>query len=230
MTEEKQAKTFQLLIGAFTDAASGAAATERLQSAFKSRKAEMPSVAWVTKDADGKLAIKEMNELDSKTGAIAGGVAGGLLGLLGGKKGALLGAGVGALLGGVAAQKLDTGIPDPRLMAIGAALEAATSAAVCIVAGSAEEEARAILKDLGATLESEPFAMDTDFVKQLQSRNYSGALTMMAQQAETTMSGAAATATETAKKAADQAGAMVNQAKKSGGDAAADATENIPVS
>lgn len=230
MTEETQAKGFQLLIGTFTDDTSGAAATERLQAAFKSRKAEMPAIAWVTKDGDGKLAIKEVNELDSKTGAIAGGVAGGLLGLLGGKKGALLGAGIGALLGGVAAQKLDTGIPDPRLMAIGESLAAATSASVCIIADSAQEEARAILKDLGATVEAEPFALNTDFIKQLQTGNYSAALTMMAQQAETTVSGAAAAATETAKKAADQAGDMVNQAKKGTGDAAADVTENIPIS
>jgi hypothetical protein len=134
------------------------------------------------------------------------------------------------VLGSVAAQKLDTGIPDTRLEAIGGMLSNATSAAACIVADGAAEEARAILKDLGGTVDTEPFTRETDFMKQLQSGNYTGALNTLAGQAETAVTGATVAATEAAQKVAEQAKGAVSQVKKTGEDAAADAGESIPVS
>jgi uncharacterized membrane protein len=229
MTQEVQSQGYQLLVGAFGDQAAAAEAVARLKASFRDRRGVMPAAASLSKDSAGALTIEETNELDSKTGAIAGGVAGGLLGLLGGRRGALLGAGIGAVLGSVAAQKLDTGIPDGRLETIGSMLNNATSAAACILLDSAAEEGRALLKDLGATVDAEPFTRDTDFMKQLQSGNVTGALNSLAGQADTAMSGATVAATEAAQRVSEQAKGAVAQAKKTG-EAAADAAQDIPVS
>jgi uncharacterized membrane protein len=229
MTEESQVQGYQLLVGAFGDEGSAANAVSQLKAAFRHRRGIMPAAASLARDAGGDLTIEETNELDSKTGAIAGGVAGGLLGLLGGRRGALLGAGIGAVLGSVAAQRLDTGIPDDRLENIGNMLDNATSAAACIIADGAADEARDILKGLGATIDTEPFTRDTDFMKQLQSGNYAGAFNSLAGQAETAMSGATVAATEVAQKVAEQAKGAVGQTRKAGEDAAPDLDESIPV-
>ena len=126
---------YRLLIANFTDEAITTKAVKRLLAEFKGDRAAMPAAALVTKDPTGKLTIRETADVGAKQGAAAGALVGGLVGLLSRKRGALGTAALGALLGGAAAHKLDTGIPDPRLEAIGAALDEATGAAVGRVSG-----------------------------------------------------------------------------------------------
>ena len=196
---------FQLIIAAFDDETKAAQAVNRLLLTFRNDYANMPAAAYVGKDAGGELTIRETADLGGKQGAAAGALAGGLVGLLSRKRGIFSSAAVGALVGGVAAKKLDTGIPDPRLEAIGRALDASTGAAVAIVSDSAIDRLLGVVKELGAHVQTEPFARETDFMKQLQAGNLSGAATILANEAEGRLAGATAMAVERAETLGGQA-------------------------
>lgn len=196
---------FQLVIATFTDEANAAAAVNRLLTQYRGNRAALPAAAYVGKDADGDLTIRETADLGGKQGAAAGALAGGLVGLLSRKRGVFGSAALGALLGGVAAKKLDTGIPDPRLAAIGAALDEATGAAVAIVGDEVVNTVLTLLKELGAQTQTEPFARETDFMKQLQAGDLAGAAQTLANQAEGALAGATAMAVERAESLTGQA-------------------------
>jgi uncharacterized membrane protein len=189
---------FQLVIATFTDETTAATAVKRLLTEFQGRRAALPAAAYVGKSAGGELTIRETADLGGKQGAAAGALAGGLVGLLSRRRGVVGSAALGALLGGVVAKKLDTGIPDPRLAAIGAALDEATGAAVAIVDDEVAHTALALLKGLGAQTQSEPFARETDFMKQLQAGDLAGAANTLANQAEGALAGATTMAVERA--------------------------------
>ena len=129
--------TFQLLIAAFDEESTGVTAVGSLVTAFKAGRADMPAAASIVKDAAGALTIRETTDIGAKQGAAAGALAGGLIGILSRKRGTVSSAALGALLGGVAAHKLDTGIPDSRLEAIGQSLDNASSAAVAVISDTA---------------------------------------------------------------------------------------------
>ncbi len=202
---------FQLLVGTFDKESSAAEAVTRLLAAFDGRRKELPAVASVVKDADGELAIRETDDIGRKKGAIAGGVAGGLLGLLGGKRKAVVGAGLGALLGGMAAEKMDTGIPDPQLEAIGQSLKVATSAVVAVVATSALGDAKATVAGMGGSTVVDPFRRDTDFVRQLQSGDYESALASLAVHTESLVANAGDVAGSTAGDLTGKASDLLNR-------------------
>ena len=83
---------------------------------------------------------------------------------------------------------------NPRLAAIGAALDEATGAAVAIVGDEVAHTVLALLKGLGAQTQTEPFARETDFMKQLQAGDIAGAANTLANQAEGAITGASAMA------------------------------------
>ena len=203
---------FQLVIATFTDETTAATAVQRLLAEFQGRRAALPAAAYVGKSADGQLTIRETADLGGKQGAAAGALAGGLVGLLSRKRGVFSSAALGALLGGVAAKKLDTGIPDPRLAAIGAALDEATGAAVAIVGDEVAHTVLTLLKGLGAQTQSEPFARETDFMKQLQAGDLAGAANTLANQAEGALAGATAMAVDRAEALGGQARPMAYDA------------------
>ena len=207
---------FQLVIATFTDETTAAAAVNRLLAEFQGRRAALPAAAYVGKDADGDLTIRETADLGGKQGAAAGALAGGLVGLLSRKRGVFGSAALGALLGGVVAKKLDTGIPDPRLAAIGAALDEATGAAVAIVGDEVAHTVLALLKGLGAQTQVEPFARETDFMKQLQAGDVAGAANTLANQAEGAITGASAMAMGRAESLTGQARQMATDATPDG--------------
>lgn len=181
MTENN---TYQLLIATFEGESAGVAAVGSLVDAFRQNRAALPAAASIVKDAAGTLTIRETSDIGTKQGAAAGALAGGLIGLLSRKRGTVSSAALGALLGGVAAHKIDTGIPDPRLEAIGAAMDIASSAAVAVVSDLGFGEAKALLSGLGAAVSAEPFDYDTDFVQQMQDGDYRGAMSALANRAE----------------------------------------------
>ncbi len=114
------------------------------------------------------------------------------------------------------AKKLDTGIPDPRLAAIGAALDEATGAAVAIVGDEVAHTALTLLKGLGGQTQTEPFARETDFMKQLQAGNIAGAATILANQAEGAITGATTMAVERAESLTGQARQMASDVTTGG--------------
>ncbi len=199
---------YRLVIANFFDETTTRKAVNRLLGEFRNERAAMPAAALVTKDAAGRLTIRETADAGAKQGAAAGALVGGLVGLLSRKRGALGTAALGALLGGAVAHKLDTGIPDPRLKAIGETLHASQGAAVAIVSDVAYDRAMALLAELQARVESEPFALETDFMKQLQAGDYSGAAATLASQAEGALTGATTLAAEKAEALSGEARRM----------------------
>lgn len=189
---------FQLLISTFDDETAAPQAVAQLSALFKSDLKSMPAVASVVRSAEGTLTIQETSDIGAKQGAAAGALAGSVLGLLSRKRGVVGSATVGALLGGVLAHKADTGIPDPRLEAIGQSLENATSAVVAIVSDQAMGKVHAIVDGFAGTTMTEAFDHKTDFIKQVQSGDFAGALTALANQTEGKVSGAADSATSKA--------------------------------
>jgi uncharacterized membrane protein len=207
---------FQLVIATFTDETTAATAVNRLLAQYKGNRAALPAAAYVGKDADGELTIRETADLGGKQGAAAGALAGGLVGLLSRRRGVVGSAALGALLGGVVAKKLDTGIPDPRLAAIGAALDEATGAAVAIVGDEVAHTALTLLKGMGAQTQTEPFARETDFMKQLQAGDIAGAANTLANQAEGAITGATTMAIDRAESLTGQARPMAYNATTDG--------------
>lgn len=206
--------TYELLIATFDGETAGVSAVAGLVDAFRQRPAALPAAASIVKSAAGQLTIKETTDVGAKQGAAAGALAGGLIGLLSRKRGTVSTAALGALLGGVAAHKLDTGIPDPRLEAIGASLDAASSAAVAVVSDEAFGEAKAMLSGLGATVNAEPFDYDTDFVEQMKAGEYRGAMTALANRAERMVAGAGGAASNLARQAGDAGREIVGSEKR----------------
>lgn len=204
---------FNLLIGTFDKEAAATEAVQHLHSAYRERRGELPALASVVKDSAGNLMIQETDDIGKKKGAIAGGLAGGVLGLLGGKRKAVIGAGLGALLGGMAADRMDTGIPDPHLEAIGQSLEAASSAVVALVAASALAEVKGVIAGMSGTVAVEPFARDTDFMRQLREGDYESALASLSVHTESFVANAGDIAGKTAQELAGKAGELADRDK-----------------
>ena len=66
-----------------------------------------------------------------------------------------------------------------------------------------------MVKGLGAHVQAEPFARETDFMKQLQAGNIAGAATILANEAEGRLAGATAMAVERAEALSGQARGML---------------------
>jgi uncharacterized membrane protein len=183
---------YDLLIGTFDNESAAVTAAEQLMAQFAGQPGAMPAVASVVKTAAGELAINEKSDIGAKQGAAAGALAGGLVGLIS-RRGAIRTAALGALIGGVAAHKVDTGIPDPRLEAIGASLDNATSAVVAILSDEGLAAAKGLVAGHGGTTVIEAIDHQTDFMKQIRAGNYSGALTALANQTESRVAAAPGT-------------------------------------
>ena len=211
MTEQN---SYQLIIATFEGESAGVAAVGSLVDANRQNRAALPAAASIVKDAAGKLTIRETTDIGAKQGAAAGALAGGLIGLLSRKRGTVSSAALGALLGGVAAHKIDTGIPDPRLEAIGESLDHASSAAVAIVSDAAFGDAKALLSGLGAEVTAEPFDYDTDFVRQMQEGNYRGAMSALANSTESMVANAGGSASNLARQASDAGREIVSGGEK----------------
>lgn len=91
------------------------------------------NAAVLAMDKDGKVKLRETEDVDAKRGAIFGAIAGGLVGLLGGPAGAIVGAAAGAAAGGVAAHKIDMGFSDEYLKDLQQSLKPGSSAIIALV-------------------------------------------------------------------------------------------------
>jgi len=88
----------QFIVAAFQDADGASAALRQLKEARKEGLIKIENAAVITKDAEGKLRIKETADMGGGKGAAIGGVVGGVIGLLAGPIGwaALGGAAIAA--------------------------------------------------------------------------------------------------------------------------------------
>src|SRR5258707_4381608 len=121
----------QVIVAAFNDLNGASQALTSLKEAKKERLIEIEDAAVLTKDADGKVRIKETADMRAGKGATIGAIAGGVVGLLAGPVGwAALGGGV---IGGLAAQLHDSGLPDDPLRQLGQRLTPDSSALVGLI-------------------------------------------------------------------------------------------------
>ena len=121
----------QIVAAAFNSPDGAAKAVEALKDARAAGLIAIDNLAILTKDADGKLDIKEPTDWGGTKGAVVGGVAGAAIGLLAGPVGWVTG--IGALVGGLAAKLRDSGFKDERLRTLGESLRPGTSAVVAVV-------------------------------------------------------------------------------------------------
>lgn len=122
----------EVIVAAFQSEDGAKQALSELKQAKHEGLIKIDDAAVISKDAKGKLHIKETADMSTGKGAGIGAVIGGVVGLLAGPLGVGLGAAAGAAIGGIASHG-DAGFKDERLETIGAGLEPGTSAIVAVV-------------------------------------------------------------------------------------------------
>lgn len=142
----------ELLVIAFDSVDKAEAALKSLQALNKEHLVQLKHAAVISRDAQGKFAIKAGKDLGETQTAVVGAFAGGLLGLASQHVkpvenmtaghlntaevvglGSLLGAGVGAGTAAIANRTVDLGFPEAYLKQIGESLTPGSSAIVSVV-------------------------------------------------------------------------------------------------
>ena len=127
----QETPNYEMIVVSFDDENKAREVQNSLKQLEDKAIVDLKSAALVTRDASGKVRIKETSDFDAKQGAIGGAVAGGLLGLL---KGNLLGGAIlGAASGAIAGKGIDLGLEDEFLEDIGDKLGTSSSAVVALI-------------------------------------------------------------------------------------------------
>lgn len=127
-------------------------ALKELRQLQKDEIVKVLNAAVIVKDKQGKISIKETENVDAKHGALFGAITGGLIGLVSGAPGVIVGAVAGAGTGGVAAQLIDLGFPKEYLRDLQDNLRPGTSALVTLVEPTWIDRMVKELADLGGRL------------------------------------------------------------------------------
>ena len=123
----------ELIVAAFNDEGKAGEELKELRALEKEQLIVLLNAAVMTKDMDGKVTVKETDDVGAGKGALFGAIAGGLVGLLGGPLGVIVGAAAGAATGGVAANKIDMGFPDETLDELRGTLQPGSSAILALI-------------------------------------------------------------------------------------------------
>ena len=150
----------QVIVAAFPDEGRADAALKGLQELKKEHMIGILDAAIVRKDANGKLHVKETEDMGGGRGSVIGGGLGALVGLIGGPAGILVTTAAGALIGGIAAKESDAGIPNERLQQLGAGLTPGSSAIVAVIEHRWVEDARQELAKEGADIMVQELSAD----------------------------------------------------------------------
>jgi uncharacterized membrane protein len=135
-----------------------------LQDAIAMLNLDTKNVAVLEVRDDGKLRIRETDDMRGGKGAVAGGVVGGMLGLFG--SAVLWPLGLGVAAGGLAAKLRDSGFPNDRLQEIAAQLKPGNSLLIVAVDDASAGAVIGVLKDAGASVIRE--ALDGKVVEDLE--------------------------------------------------------------
>lgn len=158
-------KHIQIVIAKYPNADLAKAALKKLQAAKMNQGVAVDDAAVVRRAENGKLDIQETEDVTGGRGAAAGGILGGILGIIAGPAGIVAGAAVGAAVGGAAAHAIDTGIPQKRLEAIGAALEPNQAALVILTEAGFVDFVGSVIGE--ASLEIQNESMDAEAAAQM---------------------------------------------------------------
>lgn len=126
-------ESVELILAVFPDESWAAEALDSLKANKEDGALRLVNAAILSKDDEGRTAIKEDQDLSAGRGSVFGALVGGLIGLLGGPVGAVVGAAAGAATGGFLAGKTDLGFDDTFLNELKGALQPGNSALLMLV-------------------------------------------------------------------------------------------------
>ena len=130
--------------------------------AVKHAKVSHGTVAILSKSDKGKVKVKETDEWGAFAGAFAGAAAGSILvgGILGLGIYAFSAAAIGGVIGGVIADKTDTGLPNDQLKEMAESLEPDHSMYVMLTDADSVQAVEGILSEVGGQLISHPISAE----------------------------------------------------------------------
>jgi len=127
----------ELIVFAFPDASGAVAMSHELQLLQKQQLVSLSDAAIVTRNADGKPKVKQLNNLVG-AGALGGAFWGMLIGLL--FVAPWLGLAIGAVTGAIAGKFADIGIDDSFIKEVGATIEPGQSALFLMIENWTEDK------------------------------------------------------------------------------------------
>jgi uncharacterized membrane protein len=142
----------ELIVAAFNEEIKAGEVLTQLKEMDKNGVIAILNAAVMTKKVNGKITVKETEDVDAKRGAIFGAIAGGLVGLIGGPAGVIVGAAAGAAAGGVAANQIDMGFPNEVLEELQESLQPGSSAIIALIQHEWLDRVLAELENYGAKL------------------------------------------------------------------------------
>jgi uncharacterized membrane protein len=150
--QRHSAADIELLILSLAQADQAERALQVLKQAIKQKEISILNAAVLVKTADGRVSLKEVEDVGSKQGALFGAISGGLIGLIGGPVGVVIGAVAGAASGSAAARWLDMGFPDEYLKKVQANLQPGRSALLVLLEQEQVEKVTQVLSEFGGEL------------------------------------------------------------------------------
>jgi uncharacterized membrane protein len=159
--KEVNATDLDVMVWSFQGTAQVEEALNLLKELENAKKIHLLNVALIIKDADGKVSLREIKEIDTRDRALAGAITGGLVGLLIGPGGGVIGA-AGAAGGRRLSKRVDVGFSEDRLNAFQENLAPNTSAIVLLVEHRWFSTARQALARYGAEFFHQRFTDPAD--------------------------------------------------------------------
>lgn len=156
----------QLVVAAFTEEKGADEALKQLKQAKWAGLIGIKDAAVIRRDAKDKVHIKDVRDVGGGKGSVAGGLFGAAIALLTGGAGLVLAGATGALVGGLAAKKIDMGLPNKRLKELGEALKPGTSGIVAVIEHKWVAELEKEMAEAGAAVLTE--ALKSDIAQQLE--------------------------------------------------------------
>jgi uncharacterized membrane protein len=150
---------YDVILAVFEDETTASKAYKDLQKAEKDKKVDLENIVLISKEADGKINLKEAAEKIAGEASI-GALVGGALGLLAGPVGVITLGAAGAALGGISAKLDDVGFDDESLKMLGEKLEPGNSAILAVLESQYSEKLIQELKNRGARVAVEDLPKD----------------------------------------------------------------------
>lgn len=156
----------QLIVAAFQEEKGADETLKQLKMAKWVGLIGIKDAAVIRRDQKDKIHIKDVRDVGGGRGTIAGGIFGVGIALLTGGAGIILAGATGALVGGLAAKKIDMGLPNKRLKELGDALKPGTSAIIAVIEHKWVKKLEEELAEAGAEVATE--ALKADIAQQLE--------------------------------------------------------------
>lgn len=145
-------ESVELILAVFPGESLAIEAFEALKASEEDGALRLINAAVLSKDNEGRTAVREDQDLSAGRGSMFGALVGGLIGLLGGPVGAIVGAAAGAATGGLLAGKTDLGFDDTFLNELKGALQPGSSGLLLLLEESRGDRVADELESHGAKI------------------------------------------------------------------------------